>query len=154
MNVAYDLLDDLALIGATLQPAGDRLILRAGATAIPAALVHRVREAKADLIAMLARHEAYEQAPSGESQRQSKCRTLEACVIEWLNQHPAPSQSGRCTWCGKPETPSAMVLPFGAGEHHAWLHAECWAAWYQRRRGEALLALRGMGITMGGDHDD
>ncbi len=58
MNVARDLLDDLALIGATVQPAGDRLILRAGPTAIPAALVHRVREAKADLIATLARHEA------------------------------------------------------------------------------------------------
>jgi len=35
MNVAYDLLDDLAVIGATLQPAGDRLILRAGRTARP-----------------------------------------------------------------------------------------------------------------------
>jgi hypothetical protein len=62
MNVAYDLLNELAVIGATLQPAaGDRLILRAGPTAIPAALVHRVREAKADLIATLASHEAREE---------------------------------------------------------------------------------------------
>jgi hypothetical protein len=48
MNAACDLLDDLAMIGATIEPAGDRLILRAGPTAIPAALVNRVREAKAD----------------------------------------------------------------------------------------------------------
>ena len=64
MNAARELLDDLALIGATVEPAGDRLILRAGPTAIPARLVNRVREAKADLIATLARHEASEQDPS------------------------------------------------------------------------------------------
>jgi hypothetical protein len=156
MNAARELLDDLALIGATVEPAGDRLILRAGPMAIPARLVNRVREAKADLIATLARHEAYEWDPSSESQ-QSKPRTLEACIVKWLNQHPAPSAPGRCTWCGKPETPSAVVLPFGAGEHHAWLHAECWPAWHQSRRAEAEMALRRMGIAPGGslgDHDD
>ena len=79
MNAARELLDDLALIGATVEPAGDRLILRAGPMAIPARLVNRVREAKADLIATLARHEASEQDTSGDAQRQFKCRTLEAC---------------------------------------------------------------------------
>ena len=54
MSAARDLLADLDLIGARLEPAGDRLILRAGPTAIPAALVRRVREAKADLLATLA----------------------------------------------------------------------------------------------------
>jgi hypothetical protein len=47
------LLDDLAMIGATVEPAGDRLILRAGSTAIPASLVSRVREAKGELVALL-----------------------------------------------------------------------------------------------------
>jgi hypothetical protein len=147
MNAARELLDDLAVIGATVEPAGDRLILRAGPTAIPAKLVNRVREAKADLIATLARHEACEQDPASDSEPQFKCRTLDACVVEWLNRNPSFSLAGRCVWCGKPQTPSAMVLPFGASEHHAWLHAECWSAWYQRRREEAVLALRGMGIT-------
>jgi hypothetical protein len=151
MSAARELLDDLALIGATVEPAGDRLILRAGQMAIPARLVNRVREAKADLIATLARYEASERDPPGESQRQSKCRTLEACVIEWLNQHPAPSESGRCAWCGRPETPSAVVVPFGTEPRtHAWLHPECWGLWYQRRREEAALALKGMGITPSG----
>ena len=54
MNAARELLDDLAVIGATIKPAGDRLILRAGPIAIPAVLVNRVRGAKADLIATLA----------------------------------------------------------------------------------------------------
>ena len=54
MNVARDLLDDLAMIGATIEPAGDRLILRAGPTAIPAGLVGRIREAKAELLVTLA----------------------------------------------------------------------------------------------------
>jgi hypothetical protein len=113
MNAARELLDDLALIGATVEPAGDRLILRAGPMAIPARLVDRVREAKADLIATLARHEASEQDPSGDAQRQFKFRTLETCATEWLDQHPAPSQSGRCAWCGRPESPDAVVVPFG-----------------------------------------
>jgi hypothetical protein len=153
MNAARELLEDLALIGATVEPAGERLILRAGPMAIPARLVNRVREAKADLIATLAHREASEQSP-GESQRHFKCRTLEACAIEWLNQHPAPSQSGRCAWCGRPESPGAVVVPFGTEPGtHAWLHADCWPAWYQRRREEAVFALRGMGITMGGDND-
>jgi hypothetical protein len=53
MTVARDLIADLATIGATVEPAGDRLIPRAGSTAIPARLVHRVREAKAEIIALL-----------------------------------------------------------------------------------------------------
>ena len=61
MSAARELLDDLAVIGATVEPAGDRLILRAGHVAIPARLVNRVREAKADLIATLARHDAQPQ---------------------------------------------------------------------------------------------
>jgi hypothetical protein len=54
MSTARDLLDDLAVIGATSQPKGDRLILRAGATTVPAGLVRRVRRAKAELLAALA----------------------------------------------------------------------------------------------------
>src|ERR1700746_564937 len=119
MNVAHDLLDDLAMIGATVETTGDRLILRAGSTAIPATLVMRVREAKADLMAMLALsgdrgrvREEHEHV--GKSARQqAKQGPLEAAIIGWLNQHPVPSAPGRCAWCGRPESPGAVVLPFG-----------------------------------------
>jgi len=52
MTLAHSVLDELAGIGAKIEPAGAQLILRAGPTAIPAALVRRVREAKSDLRAL------------------------------------------------------------------------------------------------------
>jgi hypothetical protein len=42
MSAARDLLERLAEIGATLEPTGDHLILRAGATPVPAELVRRL----------------------------------------------------------------------------------------------------------------
>ena len=153
MNAARDLLHDLAIIGATVEPMGDRLILRAGSTAIPATVVNRVREAKADLIAMLALRNdrglaREEREPADKSvDQQFKHRSLEACIVDWLNQHPAPSMPERCAWCGKPESPSAVVLPFGTMPGtHAWLHAECWPAWHQALRADAIAALCAMGI--------
>ena len=69
------------------------------------------------------------------------------CVIEWLNRHPAPSAPGRCAWCGRPEAPGAVVLPFGTEPGtHTWLHAECWSAWHDARRADAIAALRVMGL--------
>ena len=70
MSVARNLLEDLAGIGATIKPAGDRLILRAGRTAIPAALVSRVREAKADFLATLS---AVRTDPGSEEARGHGC---------------------------------------------------------------------------------
>jgi hypothetical protein len=144
---ARDLLYDLAKIGATVEPAGDRLILRAGPTAIPATLVDRVREAKADLIATLALHsdQVVPNKPKHIGEQASprfKGRALEECIVAWLNRHPGPSVPGRCAWCREAESPAAVVLPFGSepGEH-VWLHAECWAAWYHSRRAEAIAAL-------------
>jgi hypothetical protein len=77
----------------------------------------------------------------------AEVEAFESCIVEWLNFNPMPSSWDRCTWCGKPETSSATVLPFGTGEHHAWLHADCWPAWHQSRQAEAAAALRKMGIA-------
>jgi hypothetical protein len=88
---------------------------------------------------------------------QAELQAFEHCIVEWLNANPCSSPAGRCTWCGKPETPGAIVLPFGVGERHAWLHSDCWPAWHQSRRAEATMALRTMGITLRGslgNHDD
>jgi hypothetical protein len=154
MNAARDLLADLEQIGARLEPFGDRLILRAGPRMIPAALVRRVREAKADLLATLivcpdrTAFRGYENKEPCEnpSDHQARDRTFESRVNKWLNQHLIPSAPGRCAWCGKPELPGAVVLPFGTEPaSHTWLHAECWPTWYQARREEAIAALRTMG---------
>ena len=109
MSVARNLLEDLAGIGATIKPAGDRLILRAGRTAIPATLVSRVRQAKADLLATLAAG-ANRSNPWGDEVKEHDRkpphdrigrRTIESRIVEWLNQHPNPSAPGRCGWCGR-----------------------------------------------------
>jgi hypothetical protein len=144
MSQARNLLDDLAIIGATVEPAGRQLILRAGATAIPATLVRQVREAKSDLIAILtSSSDAGGIHPQAYALLPPDTRLIEVRIVEWLGEHPSPSPVGACAWCGKPESPHAMVLPFGvqAGTH-TWLHAECWRSWHQARRAEAICALQ------------
>jgi hypothetical protein len=82
---------------------------------------------------------------------EAELHAIGCCVIEWLNQHPAPSPPGRCAWCGRSEARSSVVLPFGTEPGtHAWLHAECWSAWHCARRDEAVVALRSMGIISDG----
>jgi hypothetical protein len=145
MSQARQLLDDLAVIGATVEPAGTQLILRAGPTAIPATLVRRVREAKSDLIAMLSGRpcEIAEQEHRFHRAVQEGHPSIEVQIVRWLDQHPNPSPAGRCAYCGQPEWTGAVVVPFGVVPGtHTWLHAECWPAWHERRRGEALRALQ------------
>jgi hypothetical protein len=43
----------LEAIGATIEPAGDRLLVRAGPKPVPASVIRRVREAKPELLALL-----------------------------------------------------------------------------------------------------
>jgi len=159
MTAALALLADLAQIGAKLEPVDDRLILRAGAKAIPASLVSRIRAAKADLLATLAGQNVSacrgdETGPrEGPSPPlQANDRTVEAFVAVWLNGHPTPSEPGRCNWCGKPEISSGVVLPFGVEPgKHAWLHSECWVPWHQARRAEALAVLKATAFATEGN---
>jgi hypothetical protein len=51
---------------------------------------------------------------NGPPRVKADAKALVCCVIEWLNQHPAPSHPGRCAWCGRLEAPGAIVLPFTA----------------------------------------
>jgi hypothetical protein len=155
MNIAQPLLDDLARIGATIAMAEDRLVLRAGSTAIPGTLVRRIREAKPNLMAALAarkdraasRTHADRQCeakqPSQESVgRTYRDRTPESLIIQWLDEHPASSPAGLCAWCGRPESMGAMVVPFGTEPGtHTWLHPECWSPWHRARTVEASTAL-------------
>ena len=143
MKAAPELLERLAKIGATIRPMGDRLILRAGHTAIPAPLVRRIREAKAELLEAL---EVDTGACKGKvhygKQAAQPGSPTERSITDWLDKHLAPSLPGRCAWCGKAEFPGTVILPFGTEPGtHTWLHAECWPAWRQARRAEALAAL-------------
>jgi hypothetical protein len=161
MSSAEDLLNDLTGIGATIEPAGDRLVLRAGSTAIPATLVSQIRKAKHELMAALVASEKPGVVQTGDVRRREReatnsrqieeqtlrQRTFEDFVIQWLNQHPSPSAPGHCAWCGSLESPGARVVPFGAEPWtHTWLHPECWPDWHRARRIEATTALAAMGI--------
>ena len=94
MSVAHNLLADLAGIGATIKPAGDRLILRAGRTAIPAELVSRVRAAKTDLLATLS---ASSERPGNEEARghdRKPCKNIGFRIVEWLNSASCSISAG------------------------------------------------------------
>jgi hypothetical protein len=78
----------------------------------------------------------------------AEAQAFECCIVEWLNRNPTPSAAGRCAWCGEAESRGAVVVPYGTEPGtHAWLHAECWPAWHERRRSRASEALAGMGIS-------
>ena len=58
------------------------------------------------------------------SQMHAESFAFDCCLIEWLNQHLAPSAPGQCTWCRRPETSQGIVLPFGTEPGtHLWLTA-------------------------------
>jgi hypothetical protein len=146
MNAALDVLAVLSSIGAKLEPEGDRLILRAGPEAIPAPLVRRVREAKAEILAMLLADDGGAKIVGGEADaHQPIDRAFESLIAEWLNRNPAPSAPGRCALCGRPETAEAVVLPFGTEPGtHTWLHSVCWHEWHSARRADAVAVLQPM----------
>ena len=53
MSAAQEVFRNLTAIGATIEHAGDHLLLRAGPKPVPAAIIRRVREAKPELLVML-----------------------------------------------------------------------------------------------------
>jgi hypothetical protein len=87
MNCGLELLGQLSEIGATIEPAGDKLIVRAGTRPIPAELVVQIREAKAGLLVVL-----------GEAM-DWRARQQEA-LAHWRTLHP-PGQAAELAGCGK-----------------------------------------------------
>jgi hypothetical protein len=67
-------------------------------------------------------------------------------VTERLNETHPDTDPSRCVHCGGAETPSAPLLPIGAGARHVWAHSNCWSPWRERRRTEAIAELAAMKI--------
>ena len=74
--------------------------------------------------------------------------TFEQQVIRWLDEHPEPSELGRCAYCGEMETRARPVVTFGTVPGtHTWLHSGCWRAWRGQRRFRAVMAIGGGKLT-------
>jgi hypothetical protein len=72
--------------------------------------------------------------------------TFEQHIVRWLDEHPEPSQPGRCVYCGEMETRARPVVPFDtAPSTHTWLHSGCLRAWRAQRRFRAVMAVGGAG---------
>jgi hypothetical protein len=127
----------------------------------PPQLVDALKQNKPEIIALLNEREradwlAFYDERAGiaeydgqQTRKQAEATAGECCVIEWLNQHPEPSDPDSCAGCNKPGS-QCLVVPFLAGDgSHTWLHPECWEAWHQARRRKAVSALNQFGINAG-----
>jgi hypothetical protein len=158
MSAAHDLLNDLAAIGATIEPAGDRLILRAGAKAVPADLVKRLRHAKVELLAALSpdaietrrwreRYTArtFEWLIGDRNWAEAKRLAWGDLENEWHEQHGQRWPAWQCAGCGKPISGAAALdLPDGNRVHLEPI--DCLIAFGRRWRGDADAALVGLGL--------
>jgi hypothetical protein len=149
--------------GAVVRLDGADLVVR-GPSEMPESIVRDLARHRAEVIELLGKrrppfnaeewlalfHEraAILEFDGGLTRSDAEARALEHCLAEWLNQHPASSRAGHCAWCSQPEAAGAAVVPFGIGDHHTWLHPQCWPAWHGRRRADALAALRRLGLPV------
>jgi hypothetical protein len=61
--------------------------------------------------------------------------TFEQHIVRWLDEHPEPSEPGRCAYCRETETRARPVVLFDTiPGTHTWLHSGCWRAWRGQRR--------------------
>jgi hypothetical protein len=159
---AVEALKAARAVGVELALDGDDLVLKAALTP-PAAVLDALSRHKAEIAVLLSAEDGWSaedwlhffeeragivEFDGGLPRAEAEAQAFACCVVEWLNQHHAPSLSGRCAWCGRTESSSTtMVLPFGTEPGaYTWLHTECWPAWHQARQADAAVALRVMGI--------
>jgi len=158
MSTVDRLLDNLSRIGATIRPAGDRLILRAGATGVPAELVRRIREAKSELLAAVSPqgyetrywHERFTALTfawgAGKRDWQS-ARPLAWGDLQnkWHTKHGRRWPSWQCAGCEKPiGSLDSITLPDGNRVHFEPI--DCILEFGRRWRGDARRALVALGL--------
>jgi hypothetical protein len=158
MSAARELLDRFAEIGATVRPAaGDHLIVRAGANPVPAELVQRLRQAKAEVLAALAPvghwPETLDRGGSelGGYRLHPEAERLAFCdmTLRWHRRHGIRPDLGRCAGCGDelPDFAGLVVDRDGVRVHFdAARRDDCIIAFGQKWRGAAVAALKALGL--------
>ena len=150
-------------VGIRLGLDGDQLILEATAPP-PLAVVDLLARNKAGLVTLLRpgndgwsaedwqaffdERAAIAQFDYGLSPREAEARAFQDCVVQWLNRNPEPSPHWQCARCHRPASGDAVVVPFGNGDHHTWLHPGCWPTWFQTRQIRAIAALGTVGVLV------
>ena len=125
MSIMSDVLRELEVIGATIEPAGDHLRLRAGPKPVPASLIRRVRDAKPEILAF------FHQEDVALPQMPDFGRVVEQASGEPGLEQPCATRRGRvqtldsgflhfCVECGR-------FAAFGYGVR---LRAERLGRWY------------------------
>ena len=160
MTAAAELLRRLSEIGATVNPAGDKLVVRAGATPVPAELVKHLRAAKAEVLATLTPASAERDAAWWH--RELTVRTLDRLlenrtrgeaerlafnhlVLEWHRDNGVRVPRWQCAGCSKPiGGPEPLVLADGNRVHFQTL--DCLLRYGERWRAVATAALRALGL--------
>jgi hypothetical protein len=149
--------------GIRLELDGDDLLLEASAPP-PTAVLEALSQHKADVVRMLRlakdvwspedwqlffdERAAFAEFSVGLPRADAEAQAFECCIVEWRNRNPTPSGAGRCAWCGQTEANGAVVVPYGTEPGtHTCLHAECWPAWQEVRRSQAMQALMRMGVS-------
>jgi len=171
-----ELLGRLAEIGAEVRPAGDRLIVRAGAKPVPADLVRRLRQTKAEVMAALeVPHADVRSDDAAWWKRQFAIRVIERqlggerphdeaarlafgdLINEWHRRHGSCLEEDCCAGCGD-ELPSEAGLIVDRGGIRIHFDAvrgfDCLVAYGQRWRSEAVTALEAMGLDAPGVFTD
>jgi hypothetical protein len=164
MSTAKELLGSLAKLGATVGPAGDQLLVRAGGKPIPHNLVKRLRELKAEMRELV----LAEQAGSMDEQpawwrRHYLVRTIDRglsgyrpegqaralawgeLMDEWRHRHGQRWPVSQCAGCGGPIGGlESLTLCDGNRVHYD--RSDRLLAFGKHWRAEAAAGLRALGL--------
>lgn len=158
MSAVFELLDRLTEIGATIRPAGDNLILRAGSKTVPAELVKRIHQRKAEVLEALSQeavegrrwHKRFTALSFawGAGKRDSVAAKRLAwgdLQNEWHNLHGHRWPMWQCAGCQMPiGSLDAINLPDGNRVHFEPI--DCLISFGRRWRGDADAALIALGL--------
>jgi len=161
VSAAADLLQRLSDIGATVRPAGDKLVIRAGLRPVPADLVKRLRVGKADVLAALVSPALLRDAPwwhreflvrklgwltGNRTVIEAEGLAFQQLVLEWHRQYGTRFAGWQCAGCGEPIGGLGSIDFQDGNRVHFDEERACLIRFGRHWRGTATQALIAMGL--------